>query len=135
MPNNPGYGTYSLSNGLLTTGTQLGGEAVGFSGTGIFTQTGGSNLTAALSLGGQLNGQCCKPTWVIATPGTYNLSGGLFQTGVIDVGSVGNNAYAAGLPPSTSPAGRCRPPQAQLARTEYERADHGVRPPACASLT
>ena len=54
MPTKPGYGTYSLSGGLLTTGTGNGNlEAVGFSGTGIFTQSGGTNVTGAISLAGE----------------------------------------------------------------------------------
>ena len=40
LPANPAYGIYSLSNGLLTT---VYAENLGTAGTGIFSQTGGSN--------------------------------------------------------------------------------------------
>ena len=59
-----------------------GGELIGAAGTGIFTQSGGTNQTTAIGLGGQAslyNGNGS----VFSTPGTYNLQHGLLQTGQI----------------------------------------------------
>ena len=98
MPTEPGYGTYSLSGGLLTTGTGS-FENVGFSGTGIFTQTAGTNVTGAIYLAG--NAYNVNPSNAHlgenATPGTYNLNGGLLQTGNIYVGGGGVSGYSAGV--------------------------------------
>jgi hypothetical protein len=45
-------GTYNLSGGsLVAVGKDPGGESIGFAGTGIFSQTGGTNSTSALFLG------------------------------------------------------------------------------------
>ena len=46
---------------------------MGPAGTGIFTQTGGTNLAGTVYLGGALGGG------FVRTPGTYNLNGGLLQ--------------------------------------------------------
>ena len=78
---NPAYGTYSLSNGLLTT---VYAENLGNAGTGIFTQTGGTNLVGwGINLGG--NSNLINPTGGTngPQPGTYNLAGGLLQVGSI----------------------------------------------------
>ena len=83
LPTNSAYGAYSLSNGLLTT-VGLNAEQVGAAGTGIFTQTGGANITYALALAG--NATLYGGT-NLATSGTYNLNGGLLQTGSISYGN------------------------------------------------
>ena len=84
-PLSPGYGTYTLSGSasLLTAGDN--GEKVGTAGTGVFTQTGGSNVTPSLILGGwsNTNGYTSQS---VNTPGTYNLNGGVLQTNYISVG-------------------------------------------------
>ena len=61
------------------------GETVGAAGTGIFTQTGGVNVTPSLTLGGWSynNGYTSQS---VNTPGTYNLNGGVLQTNSIGVG-------------------------------------------------
>ena len=96
VPINPGYGTYSISSGLVSTGTNI--ELVGNHGTGIFTQTGGTSLTPVLYLAGNTTivSTANKQTFGVPTPGTYNLGGGLFQTGIIAVGQ-GNTSYASGV--------------------------------------
>ena len=72
------YGTYSLSNGLLSTPSLT----VGAAGTGIFTQTGGINQAGVVTLGGvnlPVSGAA------VSTPGTYNLYGGLLQSGYMNL--------------------------------------------------
>ena len=81
---NPAYGTYSLSQGLLTTPML----SVGAAGTGIFTQTGGTNIVNyELLLGGAARrfATGSSGSSIVSTPGTYNLNGGLLQTGYIGV--------------------------------------------------
>ena len=84
LPTIGGSGVYTLSGGLLTT--YAGGpnfEAIGQAGTGIFTQTGGTNLTATVTLSGNAQGTKPGNNAEYATPGTYNLQGGLLQTNSI----------------------------------------------------
>ena len=81
-----GVGNYNLSGGLLTGGnpnnTMGGIEVVGVAGTGIFTQTGGTNIASReLDVGGP------QSNWssIMALPnnlgyGTYSLSNGLLTT-------------------------------------------------------
>ena len=98
-----GVGTYNLNGGLLTGGnpsaTYSGYEVVGVSGTGIFNQTGGTNLVSnKLDVGGTQN-------WgsLFAMPfnpgyGVYNLSGGLLNAepyGIQYAESVGAVARAS----------------------------------------
>ena len=79
-PYNPAYGTYILSQGLLTTPELY----VGAAGTGIFTQTGGTNLvTNGIQLGGEARQFTTSGQSYVSTPGTYNLNGGLLQTNYI----------------------------------------------------
>ena len=61
-----GQGYYNLSGTGLLTGAS--NEHVGQSGVGVFTQTGGTNATQSLAVGGSG-----------AYRGTYNLNGGLLQ--------------------------------------------------------
>ena len=91
LPSNPGFGRYNLNLGELSTEGGL--EYVGGAGTGIFTQTGGTNLTSKLYLGGYsylVPPPPSKTTSVtfVATPGTYNLNGGMFQASLIAPGTV-----------------------------------------------
>ena len=72
------YGTYSLSNGLLSTPNLF----VGAAGTGIFTQSGGINQAGEITLGGAtlpFSGAA------VSTPATYNLCGGLLQSGYMNL--------------------------------------------------
>ena len=72
-------GTYSLSGGQLNVLGQAlpGGENVGASGTGAFTQSGGTNnMTGGITLG-QNSG----------SSGTYNLNGGLLRLSGLAAGS------------------------------------------------
>ena len=73
FPAGPAYGAYNLSGGLLSTGL----ENVGPAGTGIFTQTGGTNVAGTIYLGGAVN------NGFVRTPGTYNFAGGLLQASYI----------------------------------------------------
>src|SRR5262249_31551749 len=83
-----GAGTYTLSNTGTISGTDY--ETVGFAfGTGIFTQTGGSNILPAgrtLTLGDQNTGN-----------GTYNLSAstgaGTLQADFEIIGNSGTGAF------------------------------------------
>ena len=90
FPGTPGSGSYTLSGGLVTCPTVWtisGGEAdeyVGSGGAGLFTQTGGSNIASAISLGGRA--QTASSAYV-PTIGTYNLNGGLLQTSLVLVGN------------------------------------------------
>ena len=79
---NTASGVYTLSSGLLLTSQARYalGEYVGVQGTGVFTQTGGSNITAGITLGG-VNATTNNPA-----PGTYNLRGGLLQVAGISNG-------------------------------------------------
>ena len=61
-----GQGYYTLSGTGLLTGAS--NEHVGQSGVGVFTQTGGTNATQSLAVGGSGSYR-----------GTYNLNGGLLQ--------------------------------------------------------
>ena len=76
LGDNPGTsGSYSLggSNGapVLTAPT----EYIGYSGSGAFTQSSGTNIVASLVLGSQ-----------VGSGGIYNLAGGLLQTGSLSQG-------------------------------------------------
>jgi hypothetical protein len=72
-------GTYNLSGNSTSLLTVLGQEIIGSSGTGTFTQSGGTHTTDLLMLGQQAAGR-----------GTYNLSGGALEvTGVNVVGKEG----------------------------------------------
>ena len=81
----PGYGIYTLSGGLLSVPVPTGGwgEYVGDGGQGIFNQTGGSNMTVSISLGGASNGTSVTGFGSVQTNGTYNLNGGVLQTSEI----------------------------------------------------
>ena len=69
LGNNPGSsGTYNLKGGLLYLNYY---EQIGFSGTGVFTQSGGTNTTYGLSRNRIYLGQTRGST------GTYNLIDGL----------------------------------------------------------
>ena len=86
LPAGSASGVYTLSGGLLNT-TQNGlsnSEYVGGAGTGIMTQTAGTNITTSVILGGYAT-SCYSGSTPTAgpTPGTYNLRGGVFQTGLI----------------------------------------------------
>ena len=78
--NGSGYGVYNLGGGSLNASLlgMSGGEYIGYQGTGVFNQSGGTNIAAQVVLGGvgynAVNGSS------FATPGIYNLSGGLLQT-------------------------------------------------------
>ncbi len=68
-----GAGTYNLSSGSLFAAT----ETIGYSGSGAFTQTGGTNtISSALYLGNNAG-----------SSGTYNLFGGLLVVPSIIQGS------------------------------------------------
>ncbi len=66
-----GNGSYSLSGGVLSAGT----ESFGYAGTstGVFNQTGGTNTTTSLVFISKAGGPC----------GTYNLNGGILRFGTI----------------------------------------------------
>ena len=81
---NPAYGQYTLNNGLLV-GNLDGGESVGAGGTGIFTQTGGTNLVNYLTLGGYTKYFTSTKLYTKTTPGTYNLNGGVLQAADIGI--------------------------------------------------
>ena len=79
-----GSGTYNLSgSGLLSAGNeQVGIVGSLFSGTGSFTQSGGTN-----SVSQQLN------VHGFSVGGSYNLSGGYLNTGAITVGEYGTGTF------------------------------------------
>jgi autotransporter-associated beta strand protein len=82
LGNNPGSsGTYNLSGGGLLSGAT---EYVGYSGSGSFTQTGGTHsVSYALYLGYSVGGS-----------GTYNLSGsGLLSTPSVQIGVSGTASF------------------------------------------
>ena len=86
LPTIGGSGVYTLSGGLLQIPIGHGNvEYIGQAGTGIFTQTGGTNLTANIQLSGVAQGTKPGNNGQYATPGTYNLQGGLLQTNSIGV--------------------------------------------------
>ena len=64
-----GNGTYNLSKGLLSASPM--GEYLGDTGSGLINQTGGTNSTYTVTLGGGVSG-------------AYNLNGGLLQTNAIN---------------------------------------------------
>ena len=64
-----GNGTYNLSAGLLSANPM--GEYVGDTGSGLINQTGGTNSTYTVTLGGGVSG-------------AYSLNGGLLQTNAIN---------------------------------------------------
>jgi autotransporter-associated beta strand protein len=88
-----GSGTVQMTDGALSAGTQY----VGYSGTGTFTQSGGSNSAYALSLGASTG-----------SSGTYNLNGGTLCVCGISQGagaaafSFGGGTLQAAAPFSTS---------------------------------
>ena len=65
----PATGTYNLSAGLLSANPM--GEYVGDTGSGLINQTGGTNSTYTVTLGGGVSG-------------AYSLNGGLLQTNAIN---------------------------------------------------
>ena len=98
-----GVGTYNLQSGLVdgggaaAVGQDVGGyEVVGFGGTGIFNQSGGTNnATSDLYVGGVVANLFATSTWARGGSGTYNLTGGLVDCPVIPQGQggVGGNEY------------------------------------------
>ena len=80
-----GYGYYNLDAGLLKMQSAYGNEVIGQSGTGVFTQSGGTNSCFNLSLGNN------------PVVGTYNLQNGLLQ-----VGNLINGAQLGSLNPAYS---------------------------------
>ena len=95
------YGSYSLQGGLLNpVSTEM--ENIGVSGTGIFTQTAGTNVTSGILLGGAANVYDSLGNQTpIYTPGTYTLNGGLLQTAAVNVNTVwqSNNVNLTSPPP------------------------------------
>ena len=88
----PAVGTYNLTKGLLM-GTAGMFENVGNNGTGTFNQTGGSNLTYSIDLGGYATAitgthNTSLQSSSFVTPGTYNLAGGLLQAATIFASNV-----------------------------------------------
>jgi hypothetical protein len=80
--NSGGSGSYTLDSGSLTvTGTTgFGGSIVGASGTGVFTQNGGTHNTTFMVVGNNSGGN-----------GTYNLNGGnLTVAGAVTVQAAGS---------------------------------------------
>ena len=76
-------GNYNLSNGATLSGS----ECVGFSGTGVFKQTGGSNVTNSLFI-----------AYASTASGTYSLSGGvLTSTSTVNAGQFTQSGGTAGL--------------------------------------
>ena len=84
IPYNSATGLYNLNGGFLTVNG--GAETVGAAGNGTFTQTAGINLAGQLQLAGYAVVHKRSGYTYVATPGTYNLGGGLFQVGNITVG-------------------------------------------------
>ena len=70
-----GLGFYKLSSGLLTMSAHYNYEEVGTLGTGVFTQTGGTNSCYSLQLGNLDN--------IAGSHGTYNLDGGVLQVSTL----------------------------------------------------
>jgi autotransporter-associated beta strand protein len=66
-------GVYNLSGSALLAASN---ENVGYSGTGVFTQSGGTNMAGALCLG-----------YSAGSSGTYNLNGGLLNVSTLSGGS------------------------------------------------
>ena len=66
-------GVYNLSGSALLAASD---ENVGYSGTGVFTQSGGTNMAGALCLG-----------YSSGSSGTYNLNGGLLNVTALSRGS------------------------------------------------
>ena len=109
LPTSPGYGVYALSGGRVDTVQNQGfAEDVGAGGTGIFTQTGGVNVTRQLNLGGRATSWAMVYKKVLSTykwvatpttfntPGTYNLNGGVLQANTITnnaISDVVNGGY------------------------------------------
>ena len=98
-------GTYNLNGGLLTGGTtgnngnnMSGFEVVGCGGTGIFNQSGGTNIASeTLCVGGCGNygeGIFVNPYSTTAY-GTYSLSNGLLTTPTLTVGAAGTGIFTA----------------------------------------
>ena len=90
---NSAYGTYTLSGGSLNAAA--GGEYIGTGGTGIFTQTAGTNIAGGMFLAGQAT-KCSSAfrTTSLKTPGTYNLNGGLLQAASFGLGPNGTSVNA-----------------------------------------
>ena len=76
---NPAYGTYNLSGGLLTTGIEWGDTWARLA-RGSSRRRAGPTSTAQINLGGLPNAYDWSTESNVATPGTYNLNGGLLQT-------------------------------------------------------
>ena len=73
-------GTYSLQNGTFSGGYA---EYIGFQGTGVFTQSGGTNTGSSnIYLGYEAN-----------SAGTYNLSGGLLRISNLALGGGGTSNF------------------------------------------
>ncbi len=78
-----GSGNVQLSAaGSMTAGS--GGELIGYSGSGVFSQTGGTNTTTA---NGLILGN--KP----GSSGLYNFSGGLLTTAILSDGNSGSGTF------------------------------------------
>jgi hypothetical protein len=75
-----GSGTYTLGGGLLSV--TIGSEYIGFSGVGVFTQTGGAHTPDSMYLG-----------YNAGSSGTYNLSEGTLSAGFEIVGFSGNGSF------------------------------------------
>ena len=88
------YANYNLSAGLLQITTLW--EYIGNAGTGIFTQTGGTNITSIVDLSGQYHKHNATGnlTTLVYSPGTYNLNGGMLQTGWVRVDPKGKSTLA-----------------------------------------
>ena len=90
---NGASGTVNLSGGTFTVPGSAGAEFVGFSGTGVFNQSGGTNAIPNGGLG-SINYGSLYLGYNAGSVGTYNLSGGMLAaTGVVQIilEVVGNN--------------------------------------------
>ena len=97
------FGRYSLQGGLFNP-IPSETENIGTSGTGIFTQSAGSNVTSGILLGGAANVYDSLGNQTqIYTSGTYTLNGGLLQTASINVNSILTGYFVGlSLPPPVS---------------------------------
>ena len=99
-----GVGTYNLQSGLLdgggaaAIGQSVGGyEVVGFGGTGIFNQSGGTNVpTSNLYVGGDTRTSSPISTWARGGSGVYTLTGGLLDVPVIPQARVASGKRVSG---------------------------------------
>lgn len=78
MSNGNGDGTYNLSNGNLSAGS----EVIGYDGIGTFNQTGGTNYSSSLSVAENAGSN-----------GTYYLSSGIVDTFVTYIGANGAGTF------------------------------------------